>query len=126
MDPFARFDENGDGALTASELPEESREQMMQADANGDGKITRAEWDQAMATFRERMQAEGGQRSGGFFERADENGDGVLSGTEIPERMRERMTQIDSNGDGKLTREEWDASRPQRPQGAGGARAGGQ
>ena len=125
MDPFERFDENGDGALVASELPDEFKERMMQADANSDGKITRAEWDQAMAALREGAQAAAGERRRRSFERMDESGDGVLSGSEIPERMRERMAQIDANGDGKLSREEFEASRPQRPAGGGAGGGGG-
>jgi len=122
MDPFERFDANGDGVLVPSELPEEFRERSMQADANGDGKITRAEWDQAMAALREGAQAAAGERRRRGFDAMDENGDGVLTAAELPERARERMMAADANGDGKITREEYEAWRPRRPEGGGGPR----
>lgn len=42
-----RFDANGDGLLTAQELPERSRDRIMRADANGDGAVSREELQQA-------------------------------------------------------------------------------
>jgi hypothetical protein len=45
--PHERFDANGDGLLTAQELPERSRDRIMRADANGDGAVSREELQQA-------------------------------------------------------------------------------
>lgn len=36
----------------------------------------------------------------------DKDGDGVLSGDEIPERMSRNMERVDGNGDGKLDKAE--------------------
>ncbi len=75
----------------------------------------------------------GGPRQGGapdlnaivdrMFSQADQDGDGFVEGAEIPERMRARVAEADSNGDGKLGRDELKAAmrkvmaagRPQSP-----------
>lgn len=41
-----------------------------------------------------------------MFEMRDQNRDGVLKGDEIPEQMAGRLEQIDSDGDGAVSREE--------------------
>ena len=95
----------------------------MRGDSNGDGVLTAEEQQAAREAFRRERQARGergpgeggeGRRGGGMarmFERADENGDGVLTASEIPEEFRERLMQADTNKDGKLTREELYAAR---------------
>jgi hypothetical protein len=56
---------------------------LRQIDGDGDGTITRAEWDAAVAAHH----PEGApDRAGEHFEKLDANGDGVLSGEELPER----------------------------------------
>lgn len=55
---FQRFDQNGDGVLETSELPEGLRPVASAADTNGDGKIDRQEWAAAAARL-------GGGRPGG-------------------------------------------------------------
>lgn len=54
----------------------------------------------------------GGRRGGGFdpaamFKQRDANGDGKLSGDELSERMRARLSEMDSDKDGALTLEEF-------------------
>jgi hypothetical protein len=41
-----------------------------------------------------------------MFQMRDQNQDGVLKGDEIPEQMAGRLEQIDSDGDGAVSREE--------------------
>jgi acetyl esterase/lipase len=54
------------------------------------------------------------------FDRWDTNGDGKLSREELPEPIRRNFERADANGDGFLSREEDAAIRRNRPPGAGG------
>lgn len=74
----------------------------------------------------------GGGRRGGFnpmemFAQADANKDGKLAGDEIPERMRNFMDRIDSDGNGEISKEEMEAmaERMQNRGGGGGRGPGG-
>lgn len=44
---FEKLDKNGDGKLTANELPPELRQKVLRSDANKDGAVTREEWRHA-------------------------------------------------------------------------------
>ena len=72
-----------------------------------------------------RRQGGGGGRPGQMIERlmeGDDNGDGVLTPKELPERMRPRFSELDESDDGILDREELEkAVQRRRPTpGAGG------
>jgi EF-hand domain pair/EF hand len=100
---FERIDADGNGAIDATEWASAvekmgERGQKMgpklfeAADADGDGTVSRAEWDEARA----RMQGdrpEPGQMAERAFAEMDTNGDGALSLEEFKagmEQMRER------------------------------------
>ena len=51
-----------------------------------------------------------------MFARRDANSDGKLSGDEIPDQMRENLTEIDADGDGSVTLEEFQERVRQRRQ----------
>ncbi len=66
------------------------------------------------------MPAMGGQPAGAdgarpdpeeLFKRRDENGDGKLEGSEISERMQSRIADLDKDGDGAISKEEFMAQR---------------
>lgn len=59
----------------------------------------------------------GGVDPSAIFARMDADGDGELAGAEISDRMKERISQIDTDGNGKLTKAEFIAG---MPRGGGG------
>ncbi len=105
-----RFDKDGDGVLTADEVPEPSRGRVMGADADGDGVVTPEE----LAEGHGRMREGGGRGPGGrggpggghLMQRYDANNDGLLGPDEIPDAMRARLSQADANGDGMISQGE--------------------
>lgn len=112
---FARADKNGDGKLTKDELPGPLAERLMKADANGDGALTKAELEEARKKAPGRPGPGAGGR-GGFdpaqmFKRLDRNGDGKVGLDELPERMAERLKGADTDGDGAISKEEFEQAR---------------
>ena len=55
-----------------------------------------------------------------FFESRDSDGNGVLAGDEIPAWMDQRLADIDTNGDGEISKAEMEAARPQADDDADG------
>jgi Ca2+-binding EF-hand superfamily protein len=103
-----RFDQDGDGQLATSELPEKMQGRIGKVDADQDGFITAAELTTA---FENRGGQRGGQRGEGeqgrrrmdparMIEKMDKDGDGKISLTEAPERMQTNFANVDTNGDG--------------------------
>ena len=54
-----------------------------------------------------------------LFERFDEGGEGFLSEESVPEMLWQRLSQVDGDGDGKVTREEADAGAEALREGGG-------
>lgn len=50
-----------------------------------------------------------GHKKGGMFEKADVNGDGVVSKEEFMKSQEERFSKMDANGDGSFTKDEAEA-----------------
>jgi len=101
---FRRADENGDNILSRREFlnadTDTDREDRFDyLDANNDGRIERYEWHSSADAFRW----------------LDRNRDGVLSRAEVvgeeQTRQADRFDAIDSNGDGRITPNEWQWSR---------------
>lgn len=86
---------------------ERLRDILTQSDANADGKVTRREYDAHRADI---------------FARLDRNGNGVVSEEDAPrirfakrkytEKLEQVLAMADKNGDGRLSRAEWD--KPER------------
>jgi Ca2+-binding EF-hand superfamily protein len=111
-------DKNGDGKLSADEVPERLQRMLENADQDGNGEFTREELSAAMENMRERFRGRGrdGFRGGdgGFSGRGrddnpigrimqyDQDGNG-LSPDEIPPRMQAMFRPTDDmNKDGLL------------------------
>ena len=110
MNPFmAALDADKDGTLSVSEIANASKS-LMTLDKNGDGVLSGDEMRPPQMAGGQRPGEGGGAPNGEqmakMFETQDKNGDGKLSGDEIPERMRERVAQIDEDGDGAVNRAE--------------------
>jgi Ca2+-binding EF-hand superfamily protein len=114
---FNENDSNHDGKLSQSEWQSarmrESAEKFRKLDGNRDGNLSREELQAA----HEKHQ---GGRGGAMREKLrglDTDGDQQLSRAEIGEqlpRLAQDFDRIDANRDGKLSREEMHAARPQR------------
>ena len=94
-------------AQPSAEQLEKVRSILTEADANGDGRVTRQEYDAHRADI---------------FAKLDRNGNGVVSEEDAPkiriakkkftEKLEQVLAMADKNGDGKLSRAEWD--KPER------------
>ena len=101
-------DKNGDGKLTANEVPREMVPLLRGVDQNADGEITREELVVAMANMRN--QFDGGPWRGagnanqatGQFLRFDKNGDGQLTEGELPPDATRMLKGADRNDDGAI------------------------
>lgn len=122
---FVRLDANHDGRLEASEIPADKQrlfERLLRnADKDHDGSLDRTEFQSALADHRperpveERESADAASQSPVFdvaevFARLDTNKDGKITRDEVPDEARQRFEQLlargDKNNDGILTREE--------------------
>ena len=124
------LDTDHDGSLSASEIANASKA-LIQLDKNGDGIISAEEMKPDPSTMPGGFAGAGpgpngppnGPMMGKRFESLDKNGDGKLTGDEIPERMRDRLKMIDKDGDGSITKTEF-ASAATRMEEAAGKRPG--
>lgn len=133
------LDVDEDGQLSATEI-ENASKSLMKLDKNGDGVISSEEMrpEPGQMPMVGGPGGPGGPGAGGppggaagmmrMLEARDKDKDGKLSGDEIPEQMRPRLSMIDENGDGSIDKSELEkmAARMQGPrmqgQGAGGLR----
>lgn len=145
MPVMKALDVDDDGQLSATEI-ENAAKSLMKLDKNGDGLLSPEELRPEPGTLPNVFAAGGGPggrpgpdgRPGPgnpamllrMFDTRDADGNGKLSGDEIPPPLQERMANLDENGDGALEKSEVEkavrrfedrmGNRPERAGNAGG------
>jgi Ca2+-binding EF-hand superfamily protein len=111
----ARFDKDGDGAISRAEAPPMLLEHFAQADKNGDGLIDKDEMAALRAARHDEAGKGGDDHRGpgkGGMARWDANGDGMLTAAEFSTGIAEQFKRMDADGDGAITLAEIQANRP--------------
>ncbi len=110
------LDQDRDGRLSRDELAR-AGDRFEQFDVNGDGQLDFREiyGDRQRPVTRPRRPAAAGppttaggaRTSGSLFERFDQDGNGRIEAAEVPNLLVNRLRQLDSNGDGTISPEEF-------------------
>lgn len=128
---FAQADKNADGRLDRAEaeaMNPRLASHFDRVDANGDGLLAKEEMAQARQRMMQARQAGQGKRgyAAGLFAGMDDDKDGALTRVEIGDkapRLVEHFSAIDTDGDGRITRDEMKAHH-QAMRAARGGKAG--
>jgi len=102
----ARFDANGDGALTQDEVSEKIWAKVAGADADNDGKVTEAELKSHATKPEEKPAPEA------MFRKFDADGNGSVTEAEVPAEVWGKVSAADADGNGQVTFEEFKAAGP--------------
>ncbi len=96
---FDKYDANGDGKLILDELPDHKAQKFERMDLDGDGAITRDEAEQARNKGRHHKMAK-------MMKHLDLDGNGEISQSEFTARALTMFEKADKNGDGVVTEDE--------------------
>lgn len=119
-DLFGRLDVNQDGFITSDEVDADKKalldRLLRTADKDKDGKLTREEFIAGSTSQQPVREAPQPRRPGEgrpqfdpaqLFNRIDQNGDGKILKSELPERLQAGFDKMDGNSDGQISRDEF-------------------
>lgn len=117
-----RADTNGDGQISKAENRAAVEARFARMDANGDGTIGaderrkgrgmgKGKRARAQAAAGETMGTPGAMKAGHAMKRADSDGDGAITKAEFDAQSAQRFAKLDANGDGKIDATEMQAER---------------
>jgi Ca2+-binding EF-hand superfamily protein len=104
---LAEVDTSKDGRITASEWQANALKRFIRLDTNGDGAVTIEEMSARDGKHRHGAKDGDGKRMkmghGGFMDKLDGNGDGQVSRDEWNAAGDDMFGQLDANGDGRIS-----------------------
>jgi Ca2+-binding EF-hand superfamily protein len=122
---FATLDANGDGQITMEELEAQGEQRFTDADTDGNGALSEAE---LLAKASERSEGRAAEMVARMLERLDENEDGEIQQSELPERDGDRtdrrFERADADEDGTISEDEFEAAGERDRGGRRGHRSG--
>ena len=127
-DMFLSLDLNGDGVLSQDEFRSAQVKTFADADIDGNGYLTNEEFPTLMAALFPRAFSNGSRAAtshavsdvrpvrshSNAFNRFDENGDGLISREEFITQRMARFFSLDTDGNGKLTWDEFSNAKSER------------
>lgn len=114
-DAFENMDADGNGKLSHEEIQGHGLARLLSGDADGDGELTLDEFKTVYAQMHQGPRAPRAAGVDHIFSRFDTDGDGKLGENELPGRMKERFAEVgvDADGDGSISKEEFEKGRMQ-------------
>ena len=108
---FATLNTNGDGAISLTELQSQGKDRFAETDTDGNGALSEAE---LLAQASERADDRAAKMVERMLAHLDENDDGEIQQSELPERDANRAERMferaDADKDGVLSAEEFAAA----------------
>lgn len=108
-DNFKELDANSDGRVTAAEYERANASKFTLADGNRDGTLTKGELVGFMVDDKGKSGKAAENKAAAKISKLDVNGDGMLTRDEYSQGFKQQFTAIDKNTDGALTIEEMES-----------------